>query len=371
MKIGVVCPYDIFRGGGVQEHVMAQAAELRRRGHSVKIITPRPLRAPKTPPKDVIYMGSSAAVKTSIGTSIEVGAAFAPDGIEAMLDAQDFDVLHIHEPEVPMLGSQILVKATCPVVATFHALHPDTAMAKTIGAFRARNAKTILTKLAGITAVSEVAAAFIRQHTNKPIEIIPNGIDLKKYKPPATAPNTDHQTIVYVGRLEKRKGVQCLLEAYAKLTKDDKTVVLQIVGDGPDRDKLKAAVKQKKIPRVHFAGFVDEATKIRLISEADIFCSPALYGESFGIVLLEAMALGAVVVAGNNPGYKAVMQDVGAISLVDPKDTTAFTAKLQLLLTDESLRQKWQDWAKQYIKQFDYPIVVDSYEALYKRILKG
>ncbi len=372
MRIGIVCPYDIFRGGGVQEHVLAQAAELRRRGHIVKIITPRPLKAPKTPPANVIFMGSSTTLKTPISTSLELGATFTRDGIDDMLSKGRFDILHVHEPEVPVLGGQVIAKATCPVVATFHAIHPDTPLARSIEALRIPYSKSIFSKLSGITAVSDVAASFVRQQTGRRVRIIPNGIDLEKYKSDLPVePVDDVKTILYVGRLEKRKGVQYLLRAFTRLTKTHPQLRLQVVGDGPDRDKLKAFVKTRRLSNVHFYGYVDEPTKIKMLQLATVFCSPALYGESFGIVLLEAMAAGTVVVAGNNDGYAAVMQGKGAISLVDPKDIKAFAQRLGLMLNDETERQAWQSWAKTYVKHFSYDKIVDKYEALYKRIVES
>ncbi len=368
MKIGVVCPYDVFRGGGVQEHVLAQAAELRKRGYDVKVITPRPRRSPPLPPQDTIFIGSSAKVKTPISTSLELGATFTRDGIDDMLAEEKFDLLHIHEPEVPVLGSQLIAKANCPIVATFHAIFPDTPLARTIVSLRVPYSKSIFSKLKGITAVSDVAAGFVRQQTGRRVLIVPNGIDLKKYH--STTPARNKQpTIVFVGRLEKRKGVLNLLQSYAQLVKKGLEVRLRIVGEGPDREKLEQFVKNHNLSDVSFEGFVDEPTKIRLISQADIFCSPALYGESFGIVLLEAMALGTVVVAGNNPGYASVMQGEGAVSLVDPTDTQAFADKLLHFLTDEAARSKWQAWAKSYVPQFNYENIVDKYEALYRRLI--
>jgi len=120
---------------------------------------------------------------------------------------------------------------------------------------------------------------------------------------------------------------------------------------------------------VHFLGFIDEAQKKELLHTSDLFCSPAIFGESFGIVLLEAMASGLVTVAGDNPGYESVMQGLGKLSLINPKDTSLFAHRLQLLLFDEDLRALWKKWAKDYVRQFDYPKVVDRYEAVYETVL--
>lgn len=372
MKIGIVCPYDIDRGGGVQEHVLAQAKELRKRGYEVKIITPKP-RTQKEDSSDtgIIYVGNSTKVKTPLKTSLEVGASLKRDEVDEMLIAEEFDLLHIHEPEVPVLGSQIVAKATCPIVATFHAIHPETPLAWTIGTMRIPYSRSIFTRLTALTAVSEAAAGFVKERTGREVHIIPNGIDLKKYtfEPQPTAPK--HKNILYIGRLERRKGVIYLLKAYAALAAQRDDVSLQLVGAGELQDSLEEYIKSNKVPRVSFLGYVDEKTKLELLHKAALFCSPAVYGESFGIVLLEAMASGTVTVAGDNVGYAGVMSGTGRLSLVNPKQTSEFCRRLDVMLDDEGVRQNWLNWAKETIKQYDYPKIVDQYEVVYKAIKKG
>ena len=148
-------------------------------------------------------------------------------------------------------------------------------------------------------------------------------------------------------------------------------VSLILAGDGDQRIGLEAYVEDKKIPRVSFLGFVSEKEKLDLLHKATVFCSPALYGESFGIVLLEAMASGTVTVAGNNIGYAGVLSGDGRTALVNPKKISEFTHKLQTMLSDTDERQKWLDWAKAEVRQYDYPEVVDKYEVVYKATLKG
>lgn len=387
MKIGLVCPYDMFRGGGVQEHVQAQALELRKRGHIVKILTPRPFVFKGRPPKNTIFIGTSTKVRTPIKTTLELGVSLARDAVDDILAKEQFDILHVHEPEVPVLGAQIVAKARCPIVASFHAMFPDTPMAWTIEAFRIPYSKSIFSRLSEISAVSDVAASFVHERTNRHVTIIPNGIDLKKYvKNPAEPSRLRSKlplaakihrpaqkpmlTILYVGRLEARKGVKYLLKAFEKLTDHDPNVRLIIAGDGAEREKLEDMVKYRDIPRVKFLGYVSDKRKLKLFSEADLFCAPALYGESFGIVLLEAVAMGVVTVAGNNPGYSGMLQGTGQMSLVDPKDSAAFAARLDKLLHDQDLRQQWRAWAASYVKQFDYPKIVNRYEKLYYKALK-
>ena len=373
MKIGIVCPYDIDRGGGVQEHVLAQAAELQKRGHKVAILTPKPRKqeTPNTGDIKVIYVGSSANVRTPIKTSLELGFSYKKDELDDILAEEKFDLLHIHEPEVPMLGAQIVAKASCPVIATFHAVYPETPMGRSIETFRIPWSKSIFSRLTTLTAVSDAAATFVKERTGREVHIIPNGIDLAKYtyKPQVKPPTK--KTILYIGRLEKRKGVVYLLKAYAAMAESHPDVSLILAGDGDQRIGLEAYVEDKKIPRVSFLGFVSEKEKLDLLHKATVFCSPALYGESFGIVLLEAMASGTVTVAGNNIGYAGVLSGDGRTALVNPKKISEFTHKLQTMLSDTDERQKWLDWAKAEVRQYDYPEVVDKYEVVYKATLKG
>jgi phosphatidylinositol alpha-mannosyltransferase len=372
MKIGIVCPYDIDRGGGVQEHVLAQAAELQKRGYEVAILTPRPRK--QVEPNDgaikVIYVGSSANVRTPIKTSLELGFSYKKDELDDILADEKFDLLHIHEPEVPMLGAQIVAKASCPVIATFHAVYPETPMGRSMETFRIPWSKSIFSRLTTLTAVSDAAATFVRERTGREVHIIPNGIDLAKYtyKPQFKTPRK--QSILYIGRLEKRKGVIYLLKAYAALAESHPHLSLVLAGDGDQRLGLEAYVEDKKIPRVSFLGFISEKQKLDLLHQATIFCSPALYGESFGIVLLEAMASGTVTVAGNNVGYAGVLNGDGQVALVNPKKISEFSKKLSTLLQDTELRQKWLEWAIKEVQQYDYPHVVDKYEVIYKQTLK-
>jgi len=291
-----------------------------------------------------------------------------------MLEREKFDVLNFHEPWVPIMSRQLLVKSKCVNVATFHAKLPETIMARTIEKVITPYTKSVLKYLHELTAVSDAAAEYVRTLTPRPITIIPNGINLDKYKISNSNENKSapkEKTILYIGRLEKRKGVKYLIGAFGLIVKDNPGIHLIIAGGGPDREKLEDNVRNNNVSNVTFAGYVDEKQKLKLLEKADLFCSPALYGESFGIVLLEAMAKGIVTIAGNNSGYTSVLKEMGEISIINPKDTAEFARRLHLLLYDQHLRDLWQKWAKNYVKQFSYPKIIDQYEALYVKALKS
>ncbi len=369
MKIGLVCPYDFFRQGGVQKLVEQLDSELTERGHDVRIITPRPRAYRGEVPPRTIFIGQSAKWNTPINTTLEVGMSLDLTEMEEILEQEHFDLLHVHEPEVPILGAQIAARAHSPIVATFHATHPENAAGKSIEFFRVPYARSIYKNLAAMTAVSESAARFVRDWSKQDVTIVPNYVDIDHFSRTPASIERNKNMILYVGRLEKRKGVKYLLKAFRELAKQNENVTLTIAGDGGEREKLEDWVNSHDVPRVTFLGSVDEPTKLRLLHEAWLFCSPAIYGESFGIVLLEAMAARLPTVAGDNPGYACVMKDRGLLSLVNVKDTEEFMRRLELLMHDEAMRKLWLTWAEDEIKQYDLKEVVDLYEVVYKNAI--
>lgn len=377
MKIGLVFPYNIAKGGGVLEIVMAMQAELSKRGHTAKILTPEPRDLTDMPDmlheEDIIFVGGGADFKSPLHTTSQFSVAADTNGITEMLREEQFDLLHFHEPWVPVLSRQILSRSTSVNVATFHAKLPDTVMSRTMSKVVIPYTKAVLNQLDELTAVSEAASEYVRSLTDEPISIIPNGIDLSKYKvakKPGSTTSSHGKTILFVGRLEKRKGVSCLLHAYSLLVTRDPDVQLVIAGDGPDREQLEYLASDLDLGNVTFTGYITNEEKLQLLHDADLFCAPALYGESFGIVLLEAMATGLVTVAGNNPGYAAVLQDLGSLSLVNPKDPEEFARRLDVMLHDENLRKLWRKWAAEQIHQYNYPRIVDQYLEIYESAYK-
>lgn len=373
MKVGLVCPYNVLVGGGVQECVFALADELERRGHDVVIISPRPRRYDGDPPKRVRFIGLAAAVK-SFHTTAQISASAENDAIETMLDEEEFDVIHFHEPWVPFVSRQILSRSSACNIATFHAKLPENRMNKTIERVITPYTSSIVRQFDALTAVSDAATDYVHTLTDRDITIIPNGIDLTKYAPrKITAKNypfkktKNTKNILFVGRLERRKGLKYLLDAFHLLQSEQPDIALHIVGSGPDERRLKRYILQHDIKAVHFYGYVSEAEKIMMIQSADVFCSPAPYGESFGIVLLEAMRLGTPIVAGDNPGYTAVMKDIGSLSIVNPKNASLLASRLSLLLDHDELTKLWKKWAQQYVKQYSYRTIVDQYETLYQQ----
>jgi phosphatidyl-myo-inositol alpha-mannosyltransferase len=377
LRVGLVCPYDITRGGGVQEHVMAQRDELVKRGHKVLILTPRP-RKFSGEIDGVEFIGRSAKFNLPVGTTLEMGGTLSSEDMSDRLKALSLDIIHVHEPEIPFIGGQVLRDSPVPTLATFHGTNPDSPMGRTINRFRGTYGRSIFPYIDYATAVSEPPAQFLKSQLEDAevdikLDIVPNGIELMKYgsarsrKSGLVDPDSPH--IVYVGRLEKRKGVKFLVQAFADAQRVITGARLTLVGDGPLRQNLEDMVDELNCKNVTFEGFVPDARKIELLTTCDIYCSPAVFGESFGIVLLEAMAAGAVILAGNNPGYSSVMTGFGRLSLVNPYDTESFTTQLLTLIQEPDLRNMLRKWSDEYVEQFDYSKIVDRYEGIYKKLL--
>lgn len=366
MKIGLVCPYNMFRGGGVQEYVLALRNGFVERGHKAYVITPQPrsYKGPKVP--GIIMVGGATPFRAQ-RTMADISASVDVDSLEKVLNEENFDILHFHEPWVPMLSRQILTRSDAIHFGTFHAAMSERRTQRTIERVITPYTKPLLGYLDVLTAVSPTATNYVKTLTSRNIYLIPNGIEIEKFrkKSPETRPN-DVKTVLYIGRLEKRKAVKQLIEAFGLINSVHKNYRLVIAGDGPEREKLEDLVKEQKISNVTFLGFVSDEKKVKLLQESEVMCSPAMYGESFGIVLLEAMAAGAVAIAGNNSGYESVMTGSGQISIVNPKDTKEFARRILLMASDEGLRKHWLNWADNEIKKYDYLNIVDQYLKLYK-----
>jgi phosphatidylinositol alpha-mannosyltransferase len=356
--------------GGVQEIVVNLHKYLSEKGHDVKIITPRPRAHYDEVGEDYILVGRSAKMNTPFNTMVDVGFEADGDEIQAILDEHQFDVIHFHEPWVPLLSRQILSRSTSVNIATFHAKLPESVLSKSIVSSVGPYTKSILKYIHAYTAVSPSAAEHLQSMTDEHIEIIPNAIELDRFRTFKKPSTTGKKSIVYLGRLEKRKGVEHLLTAYSKLRETHDDVELLIGGNGVKKNSLLKTVEQYEIPDVSFLGFVEESDKVQLLADADVFCTPALYGESFGIVLLEAMAVGTPVIGGNNSGYASVMTGKGKLSLVNPLSTDDFAQRLELFLYDEDIRTLWKKWAKDTVEQYDFNVIANHYEKVYKQTVK-
>lgn len=375
MKIGIVCPYNLFRHGGVQETVFAHSRILEKRNEDVRIISPRPYGYEGEVPDNVCLVGLSTDLNYPFKTKADISFNVGQQEMKDLLESERFDVLHFHEPWVPMFPRQLLNLSRAVNVGTFHAKWPEKLIYRTFGKAIKPYARSVVDDLDYLVAASEPASHYINELIGTEVPIIYNGIDLKRFNPARVNPlpeyDDDVPTIVYINRLERRKGPDLLLQAYSHLFERMENVRLVIASDGDMRSKLEDYVKIYKLPNVEFLGFIDDETKVRLYRSADVYTAPSPYGEGFGIVLLEAMAMGVPYIAGENPGYRYASADMADQLLVDPYDAKAYADKLERLLTDKTVRDEYKNWAAERIKLFDYERIVSQYQDVYEQLVDG
>ena len=369
LKIALICPYDIFKKGGVQTLIFNLKDNYKKQGHQVKIITPLIRGGKNFNDDDIIFIGRSRDFNSPLHTTVQISASVDYDFINSILEENQFDIIHLHEPWVPFMSRQILVRSKAINIGTFHAKIPERVISRTLVKVVNPYLKSVLDYLDGLTAVSNSAKEYLTGLSSQNIEIIPNGIELKKF----TFKENDQelcQRILYIGRLESRKGVKYLIDAYSEIYKINKSIELIIVGDGPNRSRLEIQAKVLGLDKIKFIGAVDDQTKIDLLKSSDLLCSPAIFGESFGIVLLEGLASGLPIVAADNSGYRDVLKDVGSLSLVNVKDKAAFVRLINIFLNQTEIRQLYRQWAQDYIVNFDNQLIADQYLKYYYSLLQ-
>jgi phosphatidylinositol alpha-mannosyltransferase len=293
------------------------------------------------------------------------------------LAEERFDLLHFHTIWNPFMPLQVLMATRVPTVATFHDTAPDTLLGRILARTLMPAAAAILRGmlLTRSIAVSPSPVPHLTRFYRGDLKIVPNGVEFDEYRPPRNQPLENYRdgksNILYLGRLEERKGVLFLLEAYARLRSRRNDVRLLVAGDGHLRQNLEDYIQANSIPDVEMLGAVDEDTKRRLYATCDIYCSPAVAGESFGIVLLEAMASGKPAVGAANSGYRWVLQGEGRELLVPPRDAVALEHKLSQLLDDEELRELLGRWGVKEAARYDWGNVAAQVVEVYREALNA
>jgi len=342
MKIALVSPYDFAFPGGVCNHISCLEQCLTQMGNLVKVIAPAS-HTITTFGDRFIPIGKPRPVPASGSICRVTISPWLSSSIKPVLDTEQFDIIHLHEPLMPMLCTTVLRLSPTATVGTFHATGGRP------GYDLGRPVTTILLKrwfrrLNGKIAVSPPAREFVSKYFPGFYNIIPNGVDLEHFSPdvaPIEKYLDGKTNILFVGRLESRKGVNYLLQAYHAVKKQTPECRLIVVGPGTRlRHKYEKWVRQKKLEDVAFIGPVSYDELPRYYKTADIFCSPATGSESFGVVLLEAMATGKPIVASDIEGYASVMSHGDEGLLVPPRDWQKLAQALITLITDAPLRRQ-------------------------------
>jgi len=369
MKIALVSPYDFAFPGGVTNHISSLEHHLTQMGHQVKVIAPASKAIPTFGDR-FIPIGKPRPVPASGSICRVTISPWLSSKIKAVLEAEKFDIVHLHEPLMPMLCTTVLRLSNTATIGTFHAFNARPGYAF-LGYNFGKPFSTILLKrwfrrLDGKIAVSRPAMEFVRKYFPGYYNIIPNGVDLERFSPdvsPIDEFGDGKVNILFVGRLEKRKGADYLLKAYRRVKQEIPNSRLIIVGPGTRlRKKYEKQVMRSGLKDVVFVGYVGYDELPRYYKTADVFCSPATGWESFGIVLLEAMAMGKPIVASDIGGYTGIVTHGVDGLLVPPKDGEVLAQALISLMTDESLRQ--QMGARGRVKALEY-----SWENVAQKVL--
>jgi phosphatidyl-myo-inositol alpha-mannosyltransferase len=337
VKIGLVSPYVYPLPGGVTEHVRYLYANLRLRGHDVRIITSSH-GLQRSSEGDVIRLGKgfSMPANGSVGT-VTISPRYPPL-VHDMLERERFDLLHFHEPFVPFLSLVLLRQSTSVNIATFHAYAGFSPSYE----FGSRMLGGYAERLHGRIAVSAAARHFIDRFFPGDYKVIPNGVDVDRFRRavPLARWQDGTRNVLFVGRLEPRKGLLDLLKGFRILRKTGCECRLLVVGSGPQEREARRYVLTRRLGGVEFLGRVSDDEKAQLYKTADVYVSPATGGESFGIVLLEAMAAGTAIVCSDIHGYKGVVRRGREGLLVPPRKPKALAASIGELLADDELRQR-------------------------------
>ncbi|MEE8602909.1 glycosyltransferase family 4 protein [Euzebya tangerina] len=370
MKVALVCPYDWSKPGGVKAHV-ANLAEYLMARHEVRIFAPTSGRLAQD--------GVDALVE-HVGRPVPIryNSSVAPVGLgprviyrmKQRLMEYDPHITHIHEPLAPWVSMAATVAGPMPKIGTFHAWSDSDRIYRLTAPF----IRKIVADLKVRVAVSPSAQTYASQAIKVParsFEILPNGVDDVRFASAEAIPqlvDPDRPLLLFVGRLERRKGLETLIKAVLRLRADGQHLRLCVVGEGPERERCQSLVPPSLRTEVLFVGSVSHDVLPRYHASADVFVSPAHGGESFGIVLLEGMAAGLPVVASSIPGYRTVMTDGVQGRMVPPDDAVKLAEALRTLLVNPKLRAAMGAEGRRTASEFSWSVVGAKVEEMYHRV---
>ena len=379
MRVGLVCPYTWDVPGGVQQHVRDLAEALIDSGHHVSVIAPADDDTPLPP--YVVPAGRAVPVPYN-GSVARLSFGFLSVGrVRRWIRDGKFDVLHVHEPAAPSLGLLACWAADGPIVATFHASIPKS-RAITVAAPILQSA---LEKITGRIAVSEAARTTLVEHLGGDAVLIPNGVAIDRYAMAEPLPGWPGRSEVgsggvfatapphggalgFLGRMdEPRKGLQVLLKAFEILGRQRPGLRLLLAGPG-DADEVCAKVSPELRSRVVALGLVSEEDKVRAYHSVDVFVAPNLGGESFGIVLAEAMSAGAPILASDIEAFRRVLQGGRAGALFPVGDAAALAAVAGELLDDPARRKDLSAEARAAVRAYDWSTVARAVVRVYETV---
>ncbi len=365
LKVGLVFDDTLDSSDGVSQQVKRLGEYLRSNGHDVVYLCGETKLSQYAGGK-VYSLSKNIRVRFN-GNRLSMPIYSSKRKIREALRTEKLDLVHITAPYSPFMAQRVVAEAgrqNLAIVGSFHILPAgwmSTLGARLLGLLQFFSLK----KFDAFTSTSENAAKFAKKTMNIESVVAPNMVDTNSFLRGRKVGNTDGR-IVFLGRLVRRKGCEQLIRAFARITQSKANLELIVAGDGPDRQKLENLAQKLGVAgSVKFLGYVSEEDKADILGGAQIACFPALYGESFGVVLIEAMAAGAgVVVGGNNPGYSSVLGPKPEL-LVDPLNERLFADRLVLLMGNNARAKKLHDWQLKEVKKYDIAEVGNQLLGIY------
>lgn len=358
MRVAIVCPYAWDRPGGVQSHIRGLAPALRARDHDVLVIAPRAGRSDVRDEDGVALIGRTIGVPANGSIApISFGPSSVPRLRRALTDYRP-DVVHLHEPLIPSLSLAALLSYRAPAVGTFHAASEASLGYRAAAPVVKRAAERLTVR----TAVSDAARALVTRYFPADYALTPNGVDVARY---ATAMPVDlgpGRKVLFLSRLDRRKGLEVLIQAMTRLRDLDATLV--VAGDGHRGRKYRQLADRLQIA-TQWLGRVHDDRKPGVYKAADVYCAPAIGGESFGIVLIEAMAAGVPVVCSDLPGFRSAA--AGAAEMVPAGSAGRLADALRSTLTDAARAKSMGRASARTASMFDWKRLITGIEAIYER----
>ncbi|WP_310729122.1 glycosyltransferase family 4 protein [Streptomyces sp. N2A] len=365
MKIGIVCPYAWDVPGGVQFHIRDLAEHLIRLGHEVSVLAPSDDDTPLPP--YVVSAGRAVPVPYN-GSVARLNFGFLSAArVRRWLQNGAFDVLHIHEPASPSLGLLACWAAQGPIVATFHTSNPRSRAM--IAAYPIL--QPALEKISARIAVSEYARRTLVEHLGGDAVVIPNGVDVDFFARAEPKAAWQGKTIGFIGRIdEPRKGLPVLMKALPKILAEVPDARLLVAGRG-DEEEAVASLPAELRSRVEFLGMVSDEDKARLLRSVDLYVAPNTGGESFGIILVEAMSAGAPVLASDLDAFAQVLDQGEAGELFTNEDADTLATAAVRLLGDPARLAELRTRGTRHVRRFDWSTVGADILAVYETVTAG
>jgi phosphatidylinositol alpha-mannosyltransferase len=363
LKIGIVCPYGWDTPGGVQNHVRDLAEFLIAAGHDISVLAP--VIDETIIPNYVTSAGKPIAIPYNGAVARVLFGPIAFARVRQWIAQGDFDILHLHEPAIPSISLLACWAAEGPMVGTFHAAAKRQKAIFAIGPIL----EPVIEKLSARIAVSEAARETLTEHLETDAVVIPNGIYADRYRDGVPQSRWQGNTLGFIGRFEEpRKGLSVLVDALPIISRFAPDVRVFVAGPGDTKDVIESIDPQLR-SRFTFLGKISEKDKADFLASISLYIAPNTGGESFGIILAEALAGGATVVASDIPAFDSLLNHGQYGELFESESSTDLAKRVVDLLRDDERRLELGKEGKKHAQQFDWKVVAEQIFSIYEMSL--